>query len=110
MGLLITLYLITSNVYGSVEAPDDRGFSFIEIWMVGVEITMLLAIFEYITILVMKRRLKLKNVGLTDIQGVDQGKTSEEMFKTIDELTTIGSAIFFLTFNVCYWGYCVQKV
>ena len=103
MGLLVTLYLITSNVYGSVEAPDSRGFSYIEIWMVGVEITMLLAIFEYIIILVLKRRQKAKNDRLTHVQSVDQGKAGgEEMFKTIDELTTIGSALFFLTFNVCY--------
>ena len=107
--MLITLYLITSNVYGSVEAPKSRGFSYIEVWMVGIQATILLAIFEYVIILVLKRRMKGKN-GVTQVQGANQVKQAppppqkiEAMVKTMDELTTLGSALFFITFNVCYW-------
>ena len=44
MGLLITVNLIAWNVYGSTNAPPKRGFSFIELWMTGVQSTILLAI------------------------------------------------------------------
>ena len=51
MGLLITLYLISTNVYGSTEAPPNRGFSNIELWITGTQICILLAILEYSIIL-----------------------------------------------------------
>ena len=47
MGLLVTLFLISSNVYGSLKAPQTRGFSYLEVWMVGVNGINLLAIIEY---------------------------------------------------------------
>ena len=47
LGLLITLDLIATNTYNSVKAPEKRGFSYLEIWMLGVQIPILLAIFEY---------------------------------------------------------------
>ena len=39
---LVTLDLIATNVYNSVKAPTKRGFSYIEIWMIGVQIPILL--------------------------------------------------------------------
>ena len=47
MGMIITLYLISANVYNSVEAPIGRGFSYIELWMVGTQFPILLALCEY---------------------------------------------------------------
>ena len=42
--MIVTLYLIHTNVYNSVEAPKDRGFSYIEIWMIGTQVPILLAL------------------------------------------------------------------
>ena len=47
MGLLITLFLISTNVYNSLKAPAGRGFSFIEIWLIGAWGTILFGIIEY---------------------------------------------------------------
>ena len=47
LGLLVTLFLIATNVYNSVNAPFNRGFSYIEIWMIGVQSPIIWAIFEY---------------------------------------------------------------
>ena len=38
LGLLVTLDLIFANVYNSVKGPENRGFSYIEVWMVGMQI------------------------------------------------------------------------
>ena len=45
MGLLVTLFLISSNVYNSLKGPQNRGFSYIEVWLIGAHGTILLAIF-----------------------------------------------------------------
>ena len=55
MGMIVTLYLISANVYNSVEAPGDSGFSYIEIWMVGTQFPILLALFQYGFVLYLKK-------------------------------------------------------
>merc|ERR1712008_423919 len=55
MGMIVTLYLISANVYNSVEGPSSRGFSNIELWMVGAQFPILLALFEYGFILYLKK-------------------------------------------------------
>ena len=53
--MIVTLYLISANVYNSVEAPDGRGFSYIEVWMVGTQFPILLALCEYGFVLYLKK-------------------------------------------------------
>ena len=98
MGLLITLNLITWNVYGSVAAPPSRGFSYIELWITGIQINILFAILEYACILALKRT----NIGLkigklftfTDLDGI---------VKILDLISFIVSFVIFSIFNVMYW-------
>ena len=42
--MIVTLYLISANVYNSVEGPKSRGFSYIEFWMIGTQAPILLAL------------------------------------------------------------------
>ena len=66
MGMILTLYLISANVYNSVEAPSGRGFSPIEVWMLGTQIPILLALFEYGFVLYLKKiDIKTKNNSVT---------------------------------------------
>ena len=91
MGLLITLYLITFNVYGSISstlAPSKRGFSYIEAWMVGVVITISVAILEYFFILAFKRRHR--NANLDYIKGM------------VDFISLIINLTFFSSFVTLY--------
>ena len=60
MGLLVTLFLISSNVYNSLKGPQNRGFSYIEVWLIGAHGTILLAIFEYGIILAWKQHSLVK--------------------------------------------------
>ena len=55
MGLLVTLYLISYNVYGSLKAPKNRGFSYIELWMIGHQNVIFIAILEYGLVLIWKK-------------------------------------------------------
>ena len=92
MGLLITLYLITFNVYGSISstlAPPTRGFSYIEVWMVGVVSTISIAILEYFFILAFKRRNKNSNL--------------DYIIEMIDFISLVFNLVFFSFFVIFYW-------
>ena len=54
MGMILTLYLISANVYNSVKGPKSRGFSYIEVWMIGTQIPILIALLEYGFVLFLK--------------------------------------------------------
>ena len=105
MGLLVTLNLITSNVYMTINAPRERGFSQIEVWMIGVEGVILLALMEYGFLLALKRY----NLSLPKGCKSDQMKkfihesTIEDKMKMVDSFTFILSILFFVTFNLYYW-------
>ena len=86
MGMIVTLYLISANVYNSVNAPNGRGFSYIEIWMLGSQFPILLALFEYGLILLVKK--------------VD--KMSDMQIKRLDFVAMIISFSIFLTFSFVY--------
>lgn len=90
MGLLITSCLITWNIYGALDAPPSRGFSHAEIWIAGMQGTILLAILEYLTILfLIRKRPFCSKMG--------------RHIKYIDYTSFLLSIVFFTIFNVIYW-------
>jgi hypothetical protein len=80
MGMIVTLYLISANVYSSVEAPNERVFSYIEIWMIGTQFPILLALCEYGFILYWKKIAK-KPGNQNDIESK---KKLDEQIKCLD--------------------------
>ena len=99
MGLLITLNLISFIVYGTIDAPPSRGFSYVEVWIVGMVSIISLAILEYCFILGLKRvngllclcnRPLLKNIDL--------------VITMIDFVSLIISVLVFLLFVILYWA------
>ena len=89
LGLLVTIYLIASNVYNQVDAPMRRGFSRIDIWMFGVQVQILLAIAEYGILLAMQKI----------------GHANNWWFTTLDKWTFLVSLFYFILFNVMYWAF-----
>ena len=60
--MIVTLYLISAVVYNAVDAPRGRGFSNIEVWMLGAQFPILLALCEYGFVLYLKRHAnKMQN-------------------------------------------------
>ena len=101
MGMIVTLYLISTNVYNCVEAPNIRGFSYIETWMVGTQIPILVSILEYGVILFWK---KITTESVYENQTIIEKMSDlEEKIKKIDFGTMILSSIYFLTFVILYW-------
>ena len=101
MGMIVTLYLIHTNVYNSVDAPKDRGFSYIEIWMIGTQIPILLALMEYGIILCWKKFVKKANRIQQD-NGNDLGVDIDETIKKLDLISMITIFLCFITFIMFY--------
>ena len=87
--MILTLFLIGVNIYNSVDAPKDRGISYIEIWTMGTQFPIALALFEYGFILYLKR--------------VSKEPTNDERIKQLDFATMIASLCFLIIFTCAYW-------
>ena len=98
MGLLVTVKLIAWNVYGSTKAPPSRGFSYIEMWITGIQCNIVLAIVEYACILALSR---VHHEFLFLIFG--KNYTMDKIVKIIDFTSLLVSLTFFFLFNVFYW-------
>ena len=61
--MLVTLFLISTNVYSSINAPPERGFSYIELWMVGMFLPISIALVEYSIILGVKKYQNNKSIN-----------------------------------------------
>ena len=112
MGMLVTLYLISANVYNAVDAPPGRGFSYIELWMVGMQFPILFALVEYSIILGIKKYFKYRNESKsTSVISVKPNVThqrldmrdSNHLFYKIDLFSFILSMFSFITFCLVYW-------
>ena len=102
MVMIVTLYLISANVYNSVEAPNNRGFSYIEIWMIGTQIPILLALCEYGFILHLKKIAK-KSVDQIDMMNLDEPRPNlDEKIKKLDYAAMIFSLFYFIIFASIY--------
>ena len=99
MGMIITLCLISFNVYNAVDAPPSRGFSYIEVWMVGMEIPIIMALLEYSLILGFKRCSQNKAFGKLELFKIDH------LAAKIDTVSFIISMTYFILFSISYWSY-----
>lgn len=109
LGLLVTLYLIASNVYSSLTAPQQRGFSYIEIWMTGIQFTILLALMEYgIVLALIKFNFKLQKKVFIN-RSSDKGQQFNDdghqkaFIKTVDLCTFFAASCFMALFSACYF-------
>ena len=98
--MILTLYLISSNVYNSVNAPHDRGFSYIEVWIIGTQFPILLAFFEYGYVLYLKK-VEAK-VGEQN-KVMNPNPTLDDRIKKMDFVTMIISFVFYVIFASLYW-------
>ena len=108
MGLLITLFLISSNVYTAVNAPLKRGFSYIEVWIIGSQGVILFAIIEYGFVLGWKKfdqRIDHKDAAKTKMNWFKSFSSIsiDEKMKIVDAFCLIFSISSFLCFNIYYW-------
>ena len=104
MGMLVTIFLVVIANYGSIEAPSSRGFSYIELWSIGVQIPILFAILVYGILLAV---IKYKGAK-TEVKYLKEGTTYGDTFKTIDLVAFFFSFTFIIIFNIVYLILCAK--
>ena len=109
MGMILTLYLISSNVYNSVNAPYDRGFSYIEVWILGTQLPILLAFFEYGYVLYLKKVETKVGEQNQVMNPSNPNPTLDDRIKKMDFATMIISFVFYIIFASLYWIILLQK-
>ena len=94
MAMIVTLYLISCIVYNAVDAPKDRGFSNIEVWMLGTQFPILLALFEYGFVLYLKRhtkraqnQVKIMNLDPNQVQTLTLDQTTAHDKNQVQTIT-----------------------
>ena len=105
--MIVTLYLISANVYNSVEGPKSKGFSYIEIWMIGTQIPILLALVEYGFILYLKKISKKFDDKTVMLELGKPKQNLDDKIKKLDFATLIISLISITAFTSIYW-ICLQ--
>ena len=105
MSMLVTIFLIVTTIYGSVEAPPSRGFSYIELWYIGVQIPIHFALLEYGIILAIMKYHGSK----TKMENCKGEMTMGDTFKIIDLIGFICSLIFILVFYTVYIWLCTKE-
>ena len=99
MGLIVTLYLILINTFTSVNAPKSRGFSYIEMWFIGVQIPIVWALLEYGIILAfIRNRNQQSKIKLGNKQFY-----MTNIISVMDKICCALSIIYFSGFNYLYW-------
>ena len=102
--MILTLYLISANVYNAVDAPTTRGFSYIEVWILGTQAPILLALLEYGFILHLKKTSKTETTDeIQNINHDDSEPDLDDKIKMLDYATMIISLISISTFVSIYW-------
>ena len=99
MGLIVTLFLILINTYKSVNAPQARGFSFIEIWYIGIQIPIVFAFLEYAIILASTRKYGLER----ELKLGNQLIRVQEILSIVDQVSFWISVLYLVIFNLIYW-------
>ena len=102
MGMIVTLYLISANVYNSVEGPKSKGLCYIEYWMIGSQIPILIALLEYGFILFLKKISNKVEDKKESMNTETQKQNLDAKIKKLDFATMIFSFLAFIIFVTIY--------
>ena len=105
MGMLVTVFLIQTGIYGSVQAPRFRGLGFLEKWYIGMQVPIMFAIAEYGIILIL---MKYKGYE-KDIKIGKKTFTLEKFMKVVDLISFFFSFIACMIFKVSYLCMCIRE-
>ena len=105
MGMLVMLSLICYTTYANADAPPVRGFSHIELWMIGMLVPILVAIIEYGVTLCLYRYWELKELEQkVFVKGQMKIPDSNKKVLTfkIDMTALFISVIYYVIFFITY--------
>ena len=101
--MLLTICLISTTIYVAIEAPPLRGMSYIEIWIVAMEIPSLVAIFEtgYVLVKYRKQQKLSKDVQAMQMDEVTDNSVNLRLYDKVTGSLLLG---YFILFQIIYWS------
>lgn len=132
MGLLVTLFLVLTNMFNSINAssPIVEGMTSIGIWLLSCLMFVFGAVAEYAVILALKRRMedralsRCRNGSALHTSTLNMNKdkweqwllamaakipSSDREISRMDRLALMFFAGAFALFNLCYWSSILKK-
>ena len=106
MTILLTNLLISMTIYVTVNAPPQRGFSFIEIWIIGMQVPTLVAVLES-SIILFLQRTKFKNKDTDRVMTMDQENVDKSRwlkFGWFDLVTSAALSVYLIFFLAIFWS------
>ena len=97
---LLTLGLISMTIYVALEAPSQRGMSYVEIWIIGMQIPMLITIIESGCIMII---MKKKENKISDLK--NQETDWLRLFQKLDIIVALVLLVYFFVFQVVFWSF-----
>ena len=97
--MLLTITLIVTTVYVTTEAPPTRGMSFLEVWIIGIQIPTIVAMFQsgLSSVIIMETTEKLAPEEL------------DRKSRQLDKITVIILGIYFIIFQLTFWIAALQS-
>ena len=89
-------------------APPERGFSYVELWMAGMQIPILGAVIEYSTILGLRKysfKNEIETTKVYNMRAEDASKIKLRWDKKVDIAAFVISLTYFLIFSIFYWSF-----
>ena len=103
MAMLLTICLISTTIYVAIEAPPLRGMSYVEVWIVAMEIPSLVAIFEtgYLLLKYRKQQKISKNAQAMQMDEVTDVSVDLRLYDVVTGSMLFG---YFILFQIIYWS------
>ena len=92
MGMLVTIFLIVTGIYKTVEAPSKRGYGIIELYYAIVQVPIIIALVEYGIILAI---LKYKD-GHEEVKIFGRTKIVNDILSKVDLISFSINAAFLI--------------
>ena len=104
--MLVTVFLIQTGIYGTIDAPTSRGLGFLEIWYIGMQVPIMVAIIEYGFVLIIMKYKGLEN----EVKIGDKSIKLDKLMKIIDLLSFFGCLAFCISFKIYYLILCFKEL
>merc|ERR1712078_869639 len=101
------LFLIITSIHANVDGPSARGFSYIEVWYVGMFMPIVIAIVEYAIILAIIKFKEAKDWKIT--LGYLEIKM-HQCLGYVDILFLFCNLVFYIVFVIWYYAKVISSL
>ena len=100
MVMLLTLSLILTTIHVSIDAPPKRGFSYAELWMLGMQFPIIFSVLE--SGFLLYKSWKYKSNTVKSMSG-DKNEFRMKKLRNLDYISAGFLMVYFILFQMAFW-------